>query len=180
MMFEYIIRGVNEMKRYFSLLFSILILSGFILACAPGVDDAGAENSSAEINDTTEEESDESTGNDASAESLGIELRSHDFDEADEDISDFNEEEKYFFKEGQNLTLPEDFPSDFPIANGMSADSVKVGQPGFIHGDNTEVWFNDGNNYDVEQLYALYEDYINNSGFDEIEIKDQSVYLTGL
>lgn len=168
------------MKRYILLLFSSLLLSGLIIGCSSGDTDTRGNDKNKEVVDIVEgEASDTSNENGTSSGALNIELRSHDFDEADEDITDL-EEKGFYQKTGTNLTLPDEFPSDFPIAVGMSVDVVTIGEPGSVMGDITEVWFNDGGNYTLEELNALYDDYINNSEFEDVEVKDFDQYITNL
>lgn len=171
--------GVNQLKRYilFLFLFSSLLLSGLIIGCSSGDTDAGGNDGDNEVVDG--ETPDTSNENGASSSAVNIELRGHDFDEAEENITDL-EEDQFYQKQGTNLTLPDDFPNDFPIAVGMSVDVVTIGVPGSVMGDNTEVWFNDGGNYTLDELKALYDGYINNSGFEDIEVKDFDHYMTGL
>lgn len=164
------ILGEIKLKRYLLLLLSLFLISGLIVGCSSG--DTDASSSSEETSETSE-------GNDLDAKSLGIELRSHDFDEAEEVIDDSSEEENYYLKSGTNLTLPDEFPSDFPIPEGMSVDSVLVKQTesGTVQ---LELWFNDGGNYTIDQLYALYEHYTQNSGFEDSAVNDLGSYLPGL
>jgi len=167
------------LKRFLVLLFSLLLLTGFVLGCSSSDTGSDANDANNETVDKTKEDSDTSGGDSADAQSLGIELRSHDFDEAEEEIEDLDDGEGYSIKHGTNLTLPDEFPSDFPIAEGMTVDSVIIGESGTVLGDKVEVWFNDGGNYTLEQLNALYEGYIH-SGFDDVEVKDLSQYMTDL
>jgi len=62
----------------------------------------------------------------------------------------------------------------------MSVDIVTIGEPGSVSGDITEVWFNDGGNYALEELNSLYDDYINNSEFEDVEMKDFNHYVDKL
>jgi len=78
--------------------------------------------------DTNTNSNDSANENNSSSGAGNIELRSHDFGESEEDITDL-EENGIYKKEGTNLTLPDDFPSDFPIAEGMSVDVVRIGEP---------------------------------------------------
>src|SRR5690625_2920881 len=170
------------MKRYLTLLFTLLLCGSLIAAC--GSDDS-ANNDEASTDAAAETSGDDGADEDANgganeALAADIPLRDHDFDETDEEIEDSDEREKSYFKHGSNLTLPESFPSDFPIAEGMTADSVIVGEPGSIHGHSIEIWFNDGGNYDVEQLYALYESYVQSDILDDSETKDHGIYMTGV
>ena len=116
---------------------------------------------------------------DISSGDVTIELRSHDFNEVDKNITDL-EEKGFYQKSGTNLILPDEFSSDFPIASGMSVDIVTIGEPGSVSGDITEVWFNDGGNYALEELNSLYDDYINNSEFEDVEMKDFNHYVDKL
>lgn len=170
------------MKRYLTVLFTMLLCGSLIAAC--GSNDS-ANNDEAATDEAAETSNDEATAENSSGEAnealaSDIPLRDHAYDEADEEIEDSDERENSYSKHGSNLTLPEDFPSDFPIADGMTVDSVIVGEPGSVHGDSIEIWFNDGGNYDVEQLYALYESYVQSDIFDDSETKDHDGYMTGL
>src|SRR5690625_3386781 len=153
-----------------------------MVGCSFG-DNNSSENNDKNVvedkGDTNTKCNDSANENNSRSSAVNIELRSHDFDESEEDITDL-EENGIYKKEGTNLTLPDDFPSDFPIAEGMSVDVVRIGEPGSIVGDNTEVWLNDGGNYALEELNALYDDYINNSGFEDIEVKDFDHYMDDL
>jgi len=170
------------LNRYLLSLFSLLLLSGLIVGCSFGDNNSNGNNDKNVVEnkgDTNTNSNDSANENNSSSSAVNIELRSHDFDESKEDITDL-EENGIYKKEGTNLTLPDDFPSDFPIAEGMSVDVVRIGEPGSIVGDNTEVWLNDGGNYALEELNALYDDYINNSGFEDIEVKDFDHYMDDL
>src|SRR5699024_5116928 len=113
-------------------------------------------------NETEEVAAETSSEGGGDAESLGIELRSHDYDEAEEEIDDFIDfEDGYYSKDGVNLTLPEEFPSDFPIARGMTVEIVSVRESSLT------VFLNDHGNYTFEQLSDLYNHYVESDVFDE-------------
>lgn len=164
------------MKRYFLLLVSLLFVSALVVGCSSNDASSDTNASTDDTNSETEESaSEDSSGGGDDLESLGIELRSHDYDEAEEDVDDFTDwEDGNYAKHGENLTLPEEFPDDFPVAEGMSVDSVIVNE------SSLEVWFNDGGKYTIEQMYGLYDHYIHSTGFDEAEVKDYNTYMKGL
>lgn len=167
---------MRKLKRYFLLLVSLLFVSAIVIGCSSNDANTDANEVVDDTNSETEEVASEgSSGGGDNPESIGIELRSHDYDEAEEDVDDFTDwEDGHYAKHGKNLTLPDGFPSDFPVAEGMTVDSV------IVRKTLIEVWFNDGGNYTIEQMYGLYDHYIHSAGFDEVEVKDHTSLMTGL
>lgn len=167
---------MGKLKRYFLLLISLLVVSGIIVGCSS--DDASTDTNEVaddSNNETEEVATENSSGGGDDPESLGIELRNHDYDETEEEIDRFIDyEDGYYAKDGENLTLPEEFPSDFPIAEGMTVEVVTVKD------SLLEVWFNDHGNYTFEQLTALYDYYIESDAFDEGGFSEDSSLAAGL
>jgi len=164
------------MKRHFLLLVSLFVVSGIIAGCSSNNASSDPIDVSENVNNETEEvTSEDSVGNGADPESLGVELRSHDYDEAEEEIDRFVEyEDEYYIKDGENLTLPDEFPSDFPIADGMTVEEVAVRE------SLLEVLFNDHGNYTFEQMTEFYDHYIQSDAFDEGGFSEESSLPVGL
>lgn len=168
------------MKRYFLLIVSLLFVGAIVVGCSSN--DASTEINEAvdEAVDEANDEAVETTSEDSSwdgsdPESLGIKLRSHDYDEAEEEIDRFDDHgDGYYFKDGENLTLPEEFPSDFPIAEGMTVVEVSVKESVI------DVLLDDGGNYTFEQLTKLYNHYIHTAGYDDAEFAEDSSLTSGL
>lgn len=168
-------RRVN-LKRYFLLWISLLFASVIVIGCSSN--DAKTEANEVvdeKNNDTKESASESSSGDDKDPKSLGIELRNHDYDEAEEEIDSFRDYgDGYYAKDGENLTLPEEFPSDFPIAKGMTVEEVAVKE------SSISVLFNDHGNYTFEQLSELYDSYIHTAEFDHGRFAEESSLHTHL
>lgn len=135
----FILERMTNLKRYFLLLFGLLFASIMVVGCSSNNVSPDTNEVDDDTNNETEEVASESSSKDENdPKSLGIELRSHDYDEAEEEIDRFIEyEDGYYAKDGENLTLPDEFPSDFPIAEGMTVEVVTVKD------SLLEVWFND-------------------------------------
>lgn len=163
------------MKRYFLLIVSLLFAGVIVVGCS-------SNDTSTETNETVEEannEAVEGTSEDSNwegddPESLGITLRSDDYDEAEEEIDRFIEREDGYYKDGENLTLPEEFPNDFPIAEGMTVVEVSVKESVI------DVVLEDSGNYTFEQLTKLYNHYIHTAGYDDAGYSEDSSLAVGL
>lgn len=151
------------MKRLSLVFLSFVMFSGFLIGCASNGDENGGESNKGK-----------------GAEALGITLRSHDYDKSEEVIEDLHDRDQFVSIQGQNLTLPTEFPSDFPIPEGVTAKSTLTRENKGSYLGDLEVWFTDHGLYSIEQLNSLYTHYLESSGFDNIEIKDLSIYLSGL
>src|SRR5690625_377120 len=172
------------MRKSVSLLVMLLIVSSFMISCSFGSNnDAETETTSETTATETEKATDDNSAADggADAASLGIELRDHNFDPADEEIEDEGEGPNYYLKSGNNLTLPDELPDHFPIPVGMTATSVKVQTKSADDDEfhSLEIWFDDGGNYELEDLNKLYQHYLEDS-FTDVEVKDYSHFKDDL
>src|SRR5699024_8966778 len=127
-------KGGITLRRYILFLFSLLLVSGLIAGCSFCNTNLNENSEEDEVVDVVNDSSNE---NNSASSAIDIELQSHDFDGSEEDIVDM-EENGFYKKEGTNLTLPDDFPSDFARAVGMSVDAVIIGEDGTVVGDNTD------------------------------------------
>lgn len=149
------------MRRYILLFISLIIVGVIVVGCSS--DDAdSAVNEANEETDASDEPNEDAAQTSGDIESLGIELRDHDFDEAEEEIDQFIDHgDGYYSKDGENLTLPEEFPSYFPIPEGMTVEFAIVKE------DFLEVGLIGGKDYTSEQMKELYNNYIETDVFDD-------------
>src|SRR5690625_1118896 len=144
----------NNLRRYILLFISLIIVGVIVVGCSS--DDAdSAVNEANEETDASDEPNEDAAQTSGDIESLGVELRDHDFDEAEEEIDQLIDHgDGYYSKDGENLTLPEEFPSDFPIPEGMTVEFAIVKE------DLLEVGLIGGKDYTSEQMKELYNNYI--------------------